>query len=238
MLGRIAKRNHEMLDYSSWTSEQDTDSILGRQNPNFLFGSQVIYDQRTVNQNLELPHLDTSYHHPYRYYYFDQQRDFPIFSVLNQGLLQAWTELTLPLHHHLHQSYVLRALLESWKPPRTKLGVWVHDDGRAVLAIDEANVLVRVISFYGDKKLGVEAEVHLHVEGLDVKVFYLVGRDLGLEDGVEVEGDAGEEENQDDEETVAAADAFQAASTGLVVSGVVPGDIAAVWGWVEGGLLL
>lgn len=99
-------------------------------------------------------------------------------------------------------------------------------------------MLVRVISFYGDKKLGVEAEVHLHVEGLDVKVFYLVGRDLGLEDGVEVEGDAGEEENQDDEETVAAADAFQAASTGLVVSGVVPGDIAAVWGWVEGGLLL
>lgn len=91
-------------------------------------------------------------------------------------------------------------------------------------------MLVRVIGLHGDHDLGVQAHVHLHVEGLDLDVFYRVVRDLRLKGGVEVEAEAGEEKDQDDEEAVAAADALHAASAGAFL-GVVPGDIAAVRRW-------
>lgn len=65
-----------------------------------------------------------------------------------------------------------------------------------------------------------------------------IGRDFGLEDGVEVEGDASDDEYEDDKRAIAAADAFEAASSaGLVVAGVVAGEFLAVGGWFEVGVL-
>lgn len=70
---------------------------------------------------------------------------------------------------------------------RAKRGVLIRNGHRICTAIDEPNILIRVFGLHGNQELGEEAEIGLKVESFHGHTLDLVGRHLGLVEGVEEE---------------------------------------------------
>lgn len=138
-------------------------------------------------------------------------------------------EHALPFQDQLHHCGVLVALLKIWELSRAEFRLLVRDRNAALPAVDDADLLIRVLSFCRDYEYGVEVEVLVDVKPGYVELLHLVGRDLGFVEGVEVGGEGAKDQDEEEEEATAAADAPTAATHAVGV-GVVLGHFTAIWG--------
>lgn len=99
--------------------------------------------------------------------------------VLHERLLQPRSEFAVPAQQNVDIGDILGGLPEIWNLAGAELGFGVEDGNRAVLAVDEFDVVVGVVGSDDDDEFSVEAEIGLHIEGVDAEIADLVGRDLG-----------------------------------------------------------
>lgn len=102
-------------------------------------------------------------------------------SVLHQRLLKPRSKLAVPSEHNAYRRHILGGLPEIGNLAGAERGIRVENGNRAVLAVDEVDFFIWVVGFDEDDELGVEAEIGLDIEGVDVEVCDLVRRDLGIE---------------------------------------------------------
>lgn len=220
-------------------SERNTDVVLTCQDPNLVVGRQVVHDQRAIDRNREMPQREFSHHNVHGHFDLNQQRYVPRVLVFHEGLLKTRPELTLSTHQNLHHGGVLVPLVKVREIPSAKRGVLIRDGHSIFAAIDETNILIRIFGLHCNQELGEEAEIRLKVESLNGHAFHMVGRHLRLVEGVEIEDECRYDEDEEEQEAIAATYASEATTPAFLVMGrLVTGDIAAVGRGTEASVVL
>lgn len=122
--------------------------------------------------------------------------------------------------------------------PRGNDHVVINYKHAAIFPVGEPYTGIRIISPHGYQYLGLEAEVVLNVEGLDLKVLDLVGRVLGMINIEEIENETGKEEDEEEEEAIATANAPTAEASTRSLFRMVTGYVTAVRWRFDGCLAL
>lgn len=172
-------------------SERNTNIVLTRQDPNLLVGRQTVHDQTAIDRNREMPERHFSHHNVHGHLDMNQQWHMARVLVLHEGLLKTRSERTLSAQQNFDHGDVLVPLVKLSKIPSAKRGVLIRDGHRIFVAVDEPNVLVRILGLHRNQELGDEAEIGLKVKSLDGHALDLVGRHLRFVEGVEIDGDCG-----------------------------------------------
>ncbi|CAH9102844.1 unnamed protein product, partial [Cuscuta europaea] len=209
-------------------SEGNIKGVFGLYNANLLPRLEIVDDEGAVDVNNGFPKREAPQDHFDRRLDHNEQRYLPGLFVLLKSLLDARPELANPIHLDLHHRRVLRSLVEVRQLPGGQNGVGVGDDNGTVLAVNESDVGVGVVGRNGDDKDRLEAKILLDIEVLDVEAVNVIGGDLGLVDGVDIESAAAQGEDEKEEEATKEAYAF-AATPARRFPGMVSGDVPAVW---------
>lgn len=150
------------------------------QDANFSIGRQVIDHQRTIHQHSEFPHMHLPHHNAHRNPQFHEQRDPVTLHVIRKRLLQLWPKVRFPLQIDAHNRRILIPLIEARNPPGRQIDAAIGQNHPAPIAIDEPDLLIRIIRADAEEKLGVQSRIGEEIQGLDLEIVDHVIGDFGI----------------------------------------------------------